>query len=169
MGYICSRCNQVVHGGTRSLIWHLKNRHALLAGRMFISPVSCGQHGCYQTFRYSASLKKHLEKYHAQNQGVANPVDDFGDLIDDPDIDNENLDASEDDNIPPCNNAIFTTKDDVIKLAASCRAKLKASSSVVQSTVDQVVSETSALFSDVVQKQRNCWKEKVLMKMMMKD
>ncbi|PIK45262.1 hypothetical protein BSL78_17883 [Apostichopus japonicus] len=47
-------------------------------------------------------------------------------------------------------NEHILAKEDVRKLAASTLAKLKASSSVVQSTVDNVVSETSSLFFDVI-------------------
>ncbi|XP_071831544.1 uncharacterized protein [Apostichopus japonicus] len=149
MGYTCSVCDLVVHGNASSLVWHFKNRHALLAGRMFTRPVACGQDGCLQTFRYSTALKRHVERNHDilefgdVNVNVAHPVIDIIQDVpgEDPEAIPPNVDGG---------NEHVLAKEDVTKLAASTLAKLKASSSVVQSTVDHVVSETSSLFFDVI-------------------
>ena len=86
MGYICSICNQVVHGNGNSLLWHIRNRHALEVGHTFTCPVTCGQHGCLQTFRYSVAFKRHIENKH--NNYVPNESDSEGDA--DEDINNFN-------------------------------------------------------------------------------
>ena len=62
--YLCSKCDMVIFGSARMLIWHLKNRHAVLAGGMFICPITCGQAGCLRTYRYPYALKRHIENEH---------------------------------------------------------------------------------------------------------
>ena len=143
--YTCSKCSQLVSENAPGLIWHLKNRHALLVGRMFTCPITCGQNGCMRTFRYSAALVKHIETQHG---GDMIDGDDNGDPIDN---NNEGLDFIPD-LVPdvPVQDQLPEQAQDVTKSAAIFLAKMKASSSTVQSTVDQVVSETSNLFSDVI-------------------
>lgn len=97
-----------------------------------------------RTFRYSAALTKHIETQHGDMAEGANGDDDHVGL---------NLDNGFDipDPVPavPVEGQLEHTQD-VTKTAAIFLAKMKASSSTVQSTVDHVVSETSNLFSDVI-------------------
>ncbi len=148
MGYVCSRCNAIVNGDVNSLLRHIRNRHNLLERRTFTSPVACGQDGCWQTFRYSFALKRHIELKHRNTD-----PNEHGELNNNAD-DNGNFDDLVNPNFDNPNNADLPVqvlnKEDVTELAASTIAKLKASSSVVQSTIDHVVRESSDLFKQVI-------------------
>ena len=108
-------------------------------------------HGCQQTFRYTSVFKAHIRRKHNQSENV---MDDDHNGHDDGDDANANANEDLLDEIPvPHINPGYhyvMNKDEVTKLAASTVAILKSSSSVVQSTVDNVVSETTSLFSDVI-------------------
>ena len=75
-----------MHGNGNRLLWHSRNRHALMAGHKFTYPITCGQDGCLQTFRFSVVFKRHIEN----NHNNTDPNDD----------DNENNDDDDDDNPP---------------------------------------------------------------------
>ena len=153
MGYTCSRCNEIVHGNVNNLLRHIRTRHTILVGRKFTCPIACGQDGCSQTFRYSVAFKRHIEKQHENNNEY-----DRGNESDngfDNDADNNNFADNMDDNPPalrmqPLDVNHVLNKEEVTELAASTIAKMKASSSVVQSTIDDVVRESSDLFSQIV-------------------
>ncbi len=152
MGYICSRCNEVVHGNVNRLVWHIRNRHALMSGHRFTCPIMCGQDGCLQTVRFSVAFKRHIENKH-KNTDLNNGHNENDDDGDDDQDDNPPNNGSLDDIPPPSVNNILN-KDEVTELAASTIAKLKSSSSVVQSTVD-VVSESSNMFSQIIESLKN--------------
>ncbi len=148
-GYICSKCGEVAAETATALVWHLKNRHALLVGRMFTCPITCGQDNCMRTFRYSYALIRHIQSTHGitdvENENVRLVVDnDDGDPV--PDVNLDITPAVAIKRHPELN----LEESDVTNSAAVFVAKMKASSSTVQSTVDHVVKETSNLFSDVI-------------------
>ena len=152
MGYTCSRCNAIVHGNVTNLLRHIRCRHTVLIGRKFTAPVACGQDGCWQTFRYSAAFKRHIENQHKNLH--LDEYDTEDNNLDDPsDGDNDDFEAI--DNIPAQNTDFENDnheldKKDVTELAALTIAKMRASSSVVQSTIDNVIQESSDLFSQVI-------------------
>jgi hypothetical protein len=108
-----------------------------------------------RTFRYSYALIRHIQSKHGitdvENENVQ-LADDDDDLDDDPDDDpvpDVNLD------INPAvaverHSELNLEQSDVTNSAAVFVAKMKASSSTVQSTVNHVVKETSNLFSEVI-------------------
>ena len=156
-GYTCSKCGAVAAENATGLVWHLKNRHTMLVGRMFTSPVTCGQNGCMRTFRYSYALVRHIENTH-DLAGVESHDNDIP-VVDDNDEDDEPVpqiyptvhgdDLTVPEEQPPEDEL---DEEDVRHSAAVFVAKMKASSSTVQSTVDHVVTEASNLFSDVIGK-----------------
>ena len=154
-GYTCSKCGAIAAENATGLIWHLKNRHALLVGRMFTCPVACGQDGCMRTFRYSYALLRHIQNTH-DVAGVDNADNDIPIVDDDDDGDYPVLHidpALHDDNpVAPDEQPHEQElgEQDVKNSAAIFVAKMKAPSSMVQSTVDHVVTEASNLFSDIV-------------------
>ena len=127
---------------------HLRFHHAaLMAGRTFTSPITCGQDGCLQTFRYSSTFKRHIENKHKARVYHGNEGDNDDENFDDFDYADQlevNIGNQQD-----CNAGILT-KAEVTELAACTVAKMKASSSVVQSTVDSFVSDSSELFSQII-------------------
>ena len=131
------------------LVWHLKNRHALLAGRMFTCPITCGQNGCMRTFRYSSALVKHISTVHGHvggnndNGGLMDDMDDGDDFLPDADPVVPNHEQFVDEELD---------EQDIRMAAAVFVAKMKASSSTVLSTVDNIVTETSGMFSEVIGK-----------------
>ena len=125
MGYICSRCNEVVHGNVNRLVWHIRNRHALMSGHRFTCPIMCGQDGCLQTFRFSVAFKHHIENKH-KNTDLNNGHNENDDDGDDDQDDNPPNNGPLDDIPPPSVNNILN-KDEVTELAASTIAKLKSS------------------------------------------
>lgn len=144
-GYTCSQCNQLVSQTAKGLIWHMKSIHVLVNGWMFTCPVKCGQDGCMRTFRYPRALVRHIEADHSlfRNEQI--------------DVDLE-MDSEEDDGFVPDQIAVNPPvhleqeefSSDVTKSAAIFLAKMKASSSAVQSTVDHVVSGSTELFSGII-------------------
>ena len=99
-----------------------------------------------QTFCYSVAFKRHIEKQH-KNINEYDRGNDSDNGFDN-DADNNNFDNM--DNNPPARcmqpldvNHVFNKE--VTELPATI-AKMKASSSVVQSTIDNVVCESSDLF-----------------------
>lgn len=158
-GYTCSKCGAIAAENATGLIWHLKNRHALLVGRMFTCPVTCGQDGCMRTFRYSYALVRHIQNTHDvagdENDNDIPFVDDDGGGDDGGDNDPVlHMDPAVhgDNPVVPDEQPLEHELDeqDVTKSAAIFVAKMKASSSTVQSAVDHVVTEASNLFSDVI-------------------
>jgi hypothetical protein len=113
-------------------------------GPAFTVPVKCGQEGCLQTFRYSLALKRHIENKH--NDSPHNDGDNEGDADTNP------FEINPNNNTPclPHNVETVLSKNEITEFAASAIAKLKASSSMVQSHIDHVVHESSELFSNVV-------------------
>ena len=141
---------------------HLKNRHALLVGPMFTCPITCAQNGCMRTFRYSYTLIRHIKITH-----------DNGDVENGNGIPMVGNNGGDDDPIPHLNPMVpeqhvqqDLDEQDVRTSAATFVAKMKVSSSTVQSTVDNVVTEASRLFSDVIGKLKSktifCYKVKIL-------
>ena len=132
---------------------------------MFTCPVACSQDGCMRTFRYSYALLRHIQNTH-DVAGVDNADNDIPIVDDDDDGDYPVLHmnpALHDDNpVAPDEQPHEQElgeqelgeqelgEQDVKKSAAIFVAKMKASSSMVQSTVDHVVTEASNLFSDIV-------------------
>ena len=112
---------------------------------MFTKPVKCGQDGCMRTFRYPKALVRHIESDHVI---VSN--DEF---IDDA-ICSESIEEGGDDQHPILDAEEDMTEEDFsMKITNSVTlflAKMKASSSVVQSTIDHVVSNSQELFSDII-------------------
>ena len=155
--YTCSKCGAVAAENATGLVWHLKNRHALLVGRMFTSPVTCGQNGCMRTFCYSYALVRHIENTHGlvsveSHDNDIPVVHDSGEDDDPaaqihPSVHGDDLAVPQEQ--PPEHDL---DEEDVRNSAAVFIAKMKASSSTVQSTVDYVVTEASNLFSDVIGK-----------------
>ena len=90
-GYICSLCGELASADLGGLIWHLRNRHAVLVGQMFMQPIKCGQNGCMRTFRYSPALVRHIRRKHIE-------------LDMQPDVDNNFMNAEN--NIDPIENDI---------------------------------------------------------------
>jgi hypothetical protein len=102
-----------------------------------------------RTFRYSYALIRHIQSTHGitdvENENVRLVVDnDDGDPV--PDVNLDITPAVAIKRHPELN----LEESDVTNSAAVFVAKMKASSSTVQSTVDHVVKETSNLFSDVI-------------------
>lgn len=155
-GYTCSKCGAIAAENATGLIWHLKNRHALLVGRMFTCPVTCGQDGCMRTFRYSYALVRHIENTHDvagdENDNDIPFVDDGDDGGDNDPVLHMDPAVHGDNPVVPDEQPLEHELDeqDVTKSAAIFVAKMKASSSTVQSAVDHVVTEASNSFSDVI-------------------
>ena len=110
MGFVCSIGNKVVHGNGNRLLWHVRNRHALISGHIFSTPVTCGQGGCLQTFRFSAAFKRHIENKHNNTNANCNENNDN-------DHDDYNHDDPSDNgplhDIPPPNVDRILNKDEV--------------------------------------------------------
>ena len=142
-GYTCFKCGAIVSMNANGLVWHLKNRHALLSGRMFTCPITCGQNGCMRTFRYSSALVKHISTVHGHvggnndNGGLMDDMDDGDDFLPDADPVVPNHEQFVDEELD---------EQDIRMAAAVFVAKMKASSSTVLSTVDNIVTETSVMF-----------------------
>ena len=86
-------------------------------------------------------IKNHDPNEHDRENDDDNGVeDDENASYDDPPVPNVQL---------QCVNTVLN-KEDMTELAASTIAKMKASSSVVQSTIDHLVCESSDLFSQVI-------------------
>ena len=148
-GYTCSQCNQLVSQTTNGLVWHMKSIHVLVNGGMFTCPVKCGQDGCMRTFRYPRALVRHIESNHNEiNNNEIDEHSDFGDM--ESDEDNGSIHPVAANNLMQLDVEEFSS--DVTKSAAIFLAKMKASSSTVQSTVDHVVSGSRELFSSIIGK-----------------
>ena len=150
-GFSCSQCNQLVSQTAKGLIWHMKSVHVLVNGWMFTCPVKCGQDGCMRTFRYPrALLLRHIEADH----GLLNS----GQVDEDVDLEMDITDCEEGNGFIPDPTAVNPSahlepeefSSDVTKSAAIFLAKMKASSSAVQSTVDHVISGSTELFSSII-------------------
>jgi hypothetical protein len=106
---------------------------------MFTRSVKCGQDGCLRTFRYPKALVRHIESEHVL---VRN-----GEF-------NENMEEDGEDQLPALDPQVHVDQEefslDVTNSAALFLAKMKASSSAVQSTVDHVVAGSTELFSNII-------------------
>ena len=144
--YTCSKCGEIAAADANGLVWHLRNRHACMVGRMFSGPITCGQNGCMRTFRYSYALVRHIESIHGD------PENDNGvPIMDGNDQPMGHVNPADNDVVPDEQPVLPVMNEDQVKKSVGVFvAKMKASSSTVQSTVDHVVTETSSLFSDVV-------------------
>ena len=141
-----------MHGNVTNLLRHIRSRHTVLICRKFTAPIACGQDGCWQTFRHSAAFKRHIENQH-KNLHLDEYDTEDNNLDNTPDGVNDDFEAI--DNIP-AQNTDFENDDheldkkDVTELAALTIAKMRASSSVVQSTINNVIQESSDLFAQVI-------------------
>jgi hypothetical protein len=124
----------------------MKSIHVLVNGGMFTCPVKCGQDGCMRTFRYPRALVRHIEANHNEINNEIDEHAEFGDM-----------DSDEDNGLihplavnHPVQLDVEEFSSDVTKSAAIFLAKMKASSSTVQSTVDHVVSGSTELFSSII-------------------
>lgn len=149
MGYVCPKCGHIINGDSTTLMSHLKNTHALIFGDSFTCAITCSQDGCKRTFRYRYALKRHIDRHHESIQS------DQEDLHDNDD-NNRGLNGSNDSD-PNCNGSdeednicdVFN-QEKLTEMAAVGIAQMKSSSSVVQSTIDMVVAQSSNLFHDIV-------------------
>ncbi|KAJ8050217.1 hypothetical protein HOLleu_03331 [Holothuria leucospilota] len=105
-----------------------------------------------RTSRYSTVLKRHIERQHR----VEDPKFNNGEMHARDNIANDGLQEFGDHrsfqlpmDYDPEPDEILD-KEDVTEMVASSVARMKASSSITQSTVDHVISETSNLFSNVI-------------------
>lgn len=154
MGFICPKCDHHVSGSAFQLVSHIKNAHALIFGHMFTSAFTCGQDGCMRTFRYTYAFKRHIEKNH---EVVASDEEGSDDDNEAREFNNENLDEDDNDDDarddPPVQDEDLwddLSEEKITDMVAISIARMKASSSIVQSTIDMVVAESSALFLEIV-------------------
>lgn len=156
MGFVCFRCGHLILGHSKALIWHFKNIHSLVNGRYFTGPITCMQDGCMRTFKnHVSTFKSHVEKKHEMYGANEVPLLDDADELNASDHnssdDNEPLHGDHDEQpIPNVQNWDDFDKAEIEQRIAIFLAKLLASSSVVQSTIDGVVGHTSDLLDDVV-------------------
>ena len=165
MGYACSACRQQVPGNIYILMSHIRRRHpALMSARTFTSPMTCGQNGCLQTFRYSHTFKRHIENKH-QNVAERENEQDNSDDVDNLGADDAGLLECANINQPDNSNL---TREEVTELAASTIAKMKASSSVVQSTIENFLLDSSGLFSQIVMSLKKLQNRSLTLNMLIK-
>jgi hypothetical protein len=120
-------------------------------GPTFTKPITCGQQGCKQMFLFSLAFKRHIENKHkVQCNELDNEIDQGESEVDPFLADTNPNDVPLDTIMHPPSASHILSKDEVTALAASTVAKLKSSSSVAQSTIYHVISDSSDLFSNVI-------------------
>lgn len=163
MGYVCPKCGQHIHGNEALLLWHLKNIHSIIEGRVFTETVTCGQSGCQRTFSgRSFSFVTHLIKTHRYDRELEpyEAVENIPDY-DSPDDDIDHEEIVENREMPIANEEEmwdhFNTQE-LESRAVMLVSGLLASSSVVHSTVMNVVEQSSSLIRDITSflKNRTC-------------
>lgn len=158
MGYVCPKCGHFIPENEKGFVWHLKSIHNLIHGRNFIEHVKCGQVGCERTFSgrtfvYIKHLKSHRNeveveyRYAGDNPpGIADEdSEEEAEINFELDVDNVQVDdvnGAQDmwDNFD---------SQEVENRASMLVSGLLASSSVVHSTVEQVVEQASDLIEDI--------------------
>ena len=140
---MCPRCYRVINGNARRLISHLKNTHALVFGNSFTSAITCSQSGCKRTFRYRYALIRHIEKNRVSVDSDEDFHDDDGNRV----PNNENY-ANDDISDAERDDYFWDdfSQEKITEMVAVGIARMKASSSVVQSTIDMVVADSSNCF-----------------------
>ena len=131
------------------LFRNLKHTHALHFGNSFSSAITCSQGGCKRTFRYRYALIRHIEKNHVS---VDSDEEDFHDDDDGNRVPNNENDANGDNSDAERDDYFWDdfSQEKITEMVAVGIARMKASSSVVQSTIDMVVADSSNLFLDIV-------------------
>lgn len=160
MGFSCFKCHQHVNGNANNLFYHLRTFHNLIDGGLFNCAVPCSQEGCLRTFIHTWSLKRHMN---SQHRGLIE-IDDNNEAdmrlnhVVDPDLgDDDDVAAARDMNEDEVEQAAGIDylenfdSEELENRALSMICAMKASTSVVQSTVDLVVNQTSDMFSDVIE------------------
>ncbi|KAJ8029948.1 hypothetical protein HOLleu_29486 [Holothuria leucospilota] len=156
MGFVCFKCGQLILGDGSCLIWHLRNFHHLVVGRVFTQPIICAQEGCARTFKnHVSTFKAHLKSKHTE---VAAPQVDQ--VMQDSSDDEQNLFennqplardiAGDEEYVENNENWDDFDKTEIEHRIAIFLAKLLSSCSVVQSTINGVVDHMSDILEDIV-------------------
>lgn len=98
-------------------------------------------------FRYTYAFKRHIEKNHEVVASDEEGSDDDNEAHHE--LNNENLDEDDARGDPPVQDEDLwddLSEEKITDMVAISIARMKASSSIVQSTIDMVVAESSALF-----------------------
>ena len=127
-----------------NLYHHFRTRHNLIIGGMFARVITCGQEGCLRTFHHTWSFKRHLKSQHRELEALhEDAAEEAGDVLepaeniggDDDDNDNDNG------NDPEADEWDGFVVQEVQRRALGLVCAMKASTSVVQSTVNIVVNQ----------------------------
>lgn len=155
MALLCFKCNKFL-GSSKDYIKHLRISHHIIQGSSFTCATPCNQDGCYRTFKYTWSLKRHLQKEHSR-------------LFDDPPYEvvpqpvheplvNDDDDASDSDNNLEMNDGgnleeaeLPLSSNDIKLKCAQLVCNLKAKTGVTNTTVSLVRESTSELISNVME------------------
>ena len=158
MGLLCFKCNKTVFGGSSELVQHYRLVHALIEGGLFKCPsVPCNQRGCYITFQYTWSLKRHLNTEHIaqfdlnQVQPIPNDGNDEINDVPDPDSDQDSEEGLDVPNLQIHVGGGTPEMNDIKIKCAQLVCNLRSSSSITTSTVNLVTDLTTDLFTDVME------------------
>ena len=113
------------------------------------SAITCSHGGCKRTFMYRYALIRHIQKNHVS---VDSDEEDFHDDDDGNRVPNNENDANDDNSDAERDDYFWDdfSQEKNTEMVAVGVARMKASSSVVQSTIDMVVADSSNLFLDIV-------------------
>ena len=128
--------------------------HCLIHGNCFKNNVPCYQNGCFRTFKYTWSLKRHFQKEH---NALLIPNDDANQAYlqeNGADDDSESSDGGENEEPHQAEAAELDTGTIVMK-SAQFLCQLRSKSSITATTVSLVQQACADLVSDVVDCIRN--------------
>ena len=125
--YICPRCSQSISTEVKTLIWHLREIHALSDGQDLT--IICSQDGCPRMYHNFNSFSKHL---HRDHQSTPPFLDNVSNIEDSPDF-------------IPCKTAIPSD------CVASFLAKMYSSSNTTLMDVTKSVSCTQEMLERTVE------------------
>ena len=136
-------------GGTTELVQHYRLVHSLIDGALFTcGAVPCNQTGCYRTFQYTWSLKRHFNSRHSElfdcNQIHRISNDDEAGNISDPESDHNSEQGLD---VPY---GIGIELDDIRVKCAQLVCNLRSSSRITTSTVHLVTKVATDLFTDIL-------------------
>ena len=145
MGLLCALCSKSVNGGVLELFSHFRLIHNYIHGGCFKDSVMCSQMGCFQSFKYTWSFKRHIIKKHSElvpiiQQGVAPVNRNLGNDSDEELDDVEEMNA-EPDYVP----TIIDINLESAKLVCNLRA-----SNIPATNVWKMTNLTTGLFSNVM-------------------
>ncbi|XP_063957930.1 uncharacterized protein LOC129258220 isoform X1 [Lytechinus pictus] len=151
----CPKCGELIDGGSKAILWHLQNRHGVIKGRIFTESIVCMQEGCQRTFSgRTEQFKRHLMSHACTREPHGHvPPRPHGNFDNAADVDAgndfaENIDVDIDPTEGDAEMWDYFGEDEIKERAVMLVAGLLANSSIVHTTVNEVVEKSASLVKD---------------------